>query len=118
VTIWGDGSVVRDYLYVSDLVEALEMTAKVETQSKVLNIGSGRGVSLNELVALMAEVTGEEPEVEYLPGRALDVPANVLDITRAQEELGWSPQTELPEGIAITWEWVRTLAEHRLEREA
>lgn len=118
VTIWGDGSVVRDYLYVSDLVKALEMTAKVETQSKVLNIGSGRGVSLNELVALMSEVTGEEPEVEYLPGRALDVPANVLDITRAQEELGWSPQTELPEGIAHTWEWVRTLAEHRLEREA
>jgi UDP-glucose 4-epimerase len=118
VTIWGDGSVVRDYLYVSDLVEALELTAEVETRSKVLNIGSGRGVSLNELVTLIAEVTGEEPEVEYLPGRALDVPANVLDITRAQEELGWSPRTELAEGIATTWEWVRTLAEHRLEREA
>jgi UDP-glucose 4-epimerase len=116
VTIWGDGSVVRDYLYVSDLVEALKLAAEAETQQKVFNVGSGRGTTLNELVAIMAEVTGERPEVEYVPGRALDVPANVLDVARVREELGWSPRTELAEGIDRTWGWIRTLTEGDVER--
>jgi UDP-glucose 4-epimerase len=116
VTIWGDGSVVRDYLYISDLVEALKQVAEAETQQKVFNVGSGQGISLNELVALIAEVTGERPVVEYVPGRALDVPANVLDVAWAREELGWSPTTELAEGIERTWHWIRTLTEEDVER--
>jgi UDP-glucose 4-epimerase len=117
VTIWGDGSVVRDYLYVSDLVEALKLAAEAETRQKTFNVGSSRGTKLNELVAIIAEVTGERPEVEYVPGRALDVPANVLDVARVRDELGWSPRTELAEGVARTWEWVRTLAEDNVEQE-
>ena len=109
VTIWGDGSVVRDYLYVSDLVEALKLAAQSGTRQRILNVGSGRGTSLKELVAIIAEVTGERPTVEYVPGRALDAPANVLDVTRAREELGWNPTTDLTEGIERTWDWVRTL---------
>jgi UDP-glucose 4-epimerase len=116
VTIWGDGSVVRDYLYISDLVEALKQVAEAETQQKVFNVGSGQGISLNELVALIAEVTGERPVVEYVPGRALDVPANVLDVAWAREELGWSPTTELAEGIERTWHWIRTQTEEDVER--
>jgi UDP-glucose 4-epimerase len=116
VTIWGDGSVMRDYLYVSDLVEALKLAAEVETRQKVFNVGSGQGTTLNELVAIIAEVTGERPEVEYVPGRALDVPANVLDVARAREELGWSPTVELAEGIERTWHWIRTLTEEDVER--
>jgi UDP-glucose 4-epimerase len=117
ITIWGDGRVVRDYLYIADLVDALVLAAEVETHGKVLNVGSAQGTSLNELVALMGEVTGERPEVEYRSGRALDVPANVLDIARVRDELGWSPQTELAEGLARTWSWVRTLTEDSVERE-
>ena len=113
ISIWGDGGVVRDYLYISDLMDALERAAEAEPQ--VLNIGSGRGTSLNELVRLMAEVVGEQPAVEYLPARALDVPVSVLDIGRARAELGWSPKTELAEGIARTWDWVCTLSETRVE---
>src|SRR5215210_3327908 len=71
ITIWGDGRVVRDFLYAVDLAEALVAAAEVEASRKVLNIGSGQGTSLNELVALMAEVTGERPEVEYRSGRPL-----------------------------------------------
>lgn len=108
ITIWGDGSVVRDYIYVSDLVDALMLAAEVET-GKVLNVGSGHGTSLNELIALIGEVTGERPEVEYLPGRTLDVPANVLDIARAREGLGWRPRTALEDGIACTWDWIKSL---------
>jgi UDP-glucose 4-epimerase len=109
INIWGDGSVVRDYLYVSDLVEALRSAAKTDTRRKVFNVGSGQGASLNDLVAFAAEATGKRPRVEYLPGRALDVPTNVLDVTRAWEDLDWSPCTELIEGMASAWAWIRTL---------
>lgn len=111
ISIWGDGDVVRDYLYVSDLMDALQRAAEVESRARVLNIGSGHGTSLNELVRLMAEVVGEQPVVEYLPARALDVPVSVLDIGQARAALGWSPSTELPEGIARTWDWICTLSE-------
>jgi UDP-glucose 4-epimerase len=111
ITIWGDGSVVRDYLYVADLVEALELAADKETREKILNIGSGRGISLNGLVTCMAEVVGEQPPVEYLLPRSLDVPVNVLDIERAREALAWEPRVELTEGIARTWDWICSLPE-------
>ncbi|MDP8952438.1 MAG: GDP-mannose 4,6-dehydratase [Actinomycetota bacterium] len=102
---------MRDYLYVADLVEALELAAGKETRDKILNVGSGRGVSLNGLIACMAEVVGERPPVEYLPPRSLDVPTNVLNIGRAREELGWEPRVELTEGITRTWDWIRSLPE-------
>ena len=114
ITIWGDGGVVRDYLYVSDLVDALLLAAEKDTPHRLFNIGSGHGASLNELVELMAEAgadVGKRPEVEYLPGRPLDVPTNVLDVSRAREELGWEPRTDLADGIARTWEWLLTLPE-------
>jgi UDP-glucose 4-epimerase len=113
ITIWGEGDVVRDYLYVSDLVDALESAAGADSGGQVLNIGSGSGVSLNELLHLMAEVVGEEPLVEYLPARPLDVPVSVLDIGRARDMLGWWPKTELVEGVARTWGWIRTFSESR-----
>jgi UDP-glucose 4-epimerase len=117
ITIWGDGSVVRDYLYVADLVEALKLAAEAETRQKVFNVGSGRGTSLNELVAIIAEVTGERPHVEYVAGRALDVPANVLDVTGAREALDWIPRSEITEGIGRTWDWILTLTQDDVERE-
>lgn len=115
IEIWGDGEVVRDYLYVSDLVDALVLAAGKTTESKVFNIGSGHGASLNELIDLMAAVVGEKPTVEYQPARSLDVPVSVLDIGRARRELGWEPVTELPEGIEKAWTWIQSLFDSRVE---
>jgi len=109
ITVWGDGGVVRDYLYVSDLMDAMELAAETETEHRVFNVGSGHGVSVNEILELISEATGERPEVEYLPARALDVPASVLDVDRAKRDLGWRPQTDLQEGIYRTWDWLQTL---------
>jgi UDP-glucose 4-epimerase len=117
ITIWGDGRVVRDYLYVTDLVDALVLAAEVETRRKVLNVGSGQGTSLNELIASIDEVTGERPEVRYLSGRALDAPVNVLDVTRAHDELGWSCRIDLAEGIVRTWNWIRSQTKDSVEWE-
>ena len=115
ITIWGDGEVVRDYLYVSDLVDALELAALIESREKVLNIGSGEGLSLNALIRCISEVVGEHPAVEYLPARPLDVPASVLNVGRAKSALGWEPETGLAEGIERTWAWIQTLSNSKVE---
>ncbi|MCD6040999.1 MAG: NAD-dependent epimerase [Burkholderiales bacterium] len=106
IEIWGDGSVVRDYVYVGDIVQALLKAAAHRGERKVFNIGSGVGVSLNELVREIGKIVGRTLEVRYAPGRGFDVPANVLDATAAREQLGWRPSTSLPEGLRRTYDRV------------
>jgi UDP-glucose 4-epimerase len=110
IQIWGDGSVVRDYVYAGDIAHAFLQVVQYQGQERVFNIGSGQGVSLNELVDAIATVIGRRPGVEYTPGRQFDVPINVLDISRAQQHLGWQPRTRLIDGLRRTYEWMRRCA--------
>lgn len=103
INIWGDGLATRDYVYVKDVAEAFVLATETDTQSRVFNVGSGRGTSLNELLKIMGDVTGIVPEVTYDRGRPLDVPVNVLDVSLARRELGWMPHTGLVDGIGRTW---------------
>jgi UDP-glucose 4-epimerase len=108
IQIWGDGSVVRDYVYVSDAVDAIQRAASFEGEPRIFNIGSGVGVSLNELVHAIRQVLGVPVKVEYSPARAFDVPANVLDARLARRHLGWSASTPLQAGLQRTCEWLRS----------
>jgi UDP-glucose 4-epimerase len=107
ITIWGDGTVARDYFYVSDLVRAFVRVIEGSTPSRVYNIGSGRPCSLNAILATIERLAGVAPKVQFLPARAVDLPLNCLDISRAKEELGWVPEVTLDEGIARTWSWLK-----------
>jgi UDP-glucose 4-epimerase len=102
VRIWGDGEVVRDYLYIDDLV-ALAATAGLSRETGVFNVGSGEGHSLNALVGVVSRVIGRPLPVEYLPGRPFDVRRVVLDIHVAKAAFGWSPTITLEDGIRRTW---------------
>jgi UDP-glucose 4-epimerase len=102
--------VVRDYLYIDDLVDGICRAAFTDSPERVFNVGSGEGVSLNELVAVIRAVTGKEVPVNYSLSRSFDVPAIYLDITRAQTQLGWKPVTPLREGIRRTWEFISSLS--------
>lgn len=95
VELWGDGRVVRDFLYVGDLAEAIVKGAAYEGPDHVMNLGSGIGRSLLDLVRSVA-VALDLPEapVVHKPARQGDVPANVLDIGRARQALGWEPRTD------------------------
>ncbi len=97
--IWGDGSTVRDFLDVSDVVEALLAAAKYQGDQCLFNIGSGQGLSLNQLIALLEAQLDRSLEVEYLPSRGCDVPTNVLCIDRAKEALSWTPKISVEEGL-------------------
>jgi UDP-glucose 4-epimerase len=102
IQVWGDGSVVRDYLYVGDAAEALLKAAAFEGEPKLFNIGSGVGTSLTQLIREIEALLGRPVPVEYAAARPLDVPANVLDASLARRHLGWAPRTSLAEGLRRT----------------
>ena len=102
VSIWGDGEIVRDYLYVDDLM-SLAIEAGLSQVNGVVNAGSGEGCSLNRLCALIRQRTGAALPVEYLPGRSFDVKNIVLDIGAARALFGWVPRVSLADGIGRTW---------------
>lgn len=106
IEIWGDGSVTRDYFYVSDAVTALVKTISYEGEVRIFNIGSGVGKSLNDILAVMGEM-GLRTQCRYLPARKFDVPVNVLDNSLAREHLNWKPEVPFDEGLARTLEWLR-----------
>jgi UDP-glucose 4-epimerase len=97
--IWGDGSVIRDYLYISDAIAAATMILNYDGPERVFNIGSGRGYSLKDLVHMIGQLLGRPVECRFFPARTFDVPVNVLDITLARKGLGWSPSTSLHAGL-------------------
>jgi UDP-glucose 4-epimerase len=106
IEIWGDGSVVRDYLYVGDVAEALVRALDHRGGRRVINIGSGVGRDLNEIIAAIETVIGRPAQRRHVPARSFDVPANVLDIRLARTELGWQPATAFEEGLRRTLRWV------------
>lgn len=106
IDIWGDGTVVRDYVHVSDVVSAMVRVLEYHGPRQIFNIGSGRGTSLNALLDTIEQVTGAAPARRYLASRGFDVPTNVLGIDLARSELGWEPQLALEQGIERTWRWL------------
>lgn len=104
LTVYGDGSTVRDYIYVDDAVQMIGQVADSEAGYSVYNIGAGVGTSVAELLAMVERATGIEPAKETLPEPATFVHRSVLDITRYKTEFGTPRILGLEEGIRRTWE--------------
>jgi UDP-glucose 4-epimerase len=107
IEIWGDGSVVRDFVYVGDVARALLKAADYEGPYRVFNVGSGKGMSLTELIAGIERLIEDKVSCRYSPGRRLDVSRNVLDIGRARTELLWEPETPFDVGLKSTALWMK-----------
>lgn len=99
IAVWGDGSVVRDYFHVEDLAEVFLRIQDYRGSERVFNIGSGKGTSLKQLLAIIEDYVVASLNVSYTSPRIEDAPYNVLDITRAERELGWTPKVTLRSGI-------------------
>lgn len=107
IDIWGDGSVIRDYIYVEDVVRAMVLASLYGGKSTVFNVGSGVGISLLEMLKMIEQVTGKTCEIIFHPPRGFDVPRNVLNISKARNELGWAPQVSILDGLERTAIWMR-----------
>jgi UDP-glucose 4-epimerase len=104
IEVWGDGTVVRDYIYIDDVVAAIIAATRHSGSSRVFNIGSGKGESLQQILGIVQAVCAVG--VRYSGARAIDVPVSILDIRRAERELDWRPATSLDNGIQLTLQWI------------
>ncbi|MGD0004119.1 MAG: NAD-dependent epimerase/dehydratase family protein [Anaerolineaceae bacterium] len=105
LVISGDGNQTRDYVYVDDIVNAMVAAATApEINQQIINIGSGRDTSVRELVHLVLEVTGGNPEMVYSPRNERGPARMCADISLAREKLGYQPQVSLRQGLAFTLE--------------
>lgn len=107
IEIWGDGTVVRDFIYIGDLAEICRKSVEVDI-SGIFNVGGGRGYSINEVLRCIATVTGRDPRPVYKQGRGFDVRRVVLDISLAEETFGWRPRTTLEQGVRLTSDWLQS----------
>jgi UDP-glucose 4-epimerase len=107
IEIWGDGSAVRDFVYIDDVVDALELASRDQGAFATFNIGRGEGHSLREIVSRIADLLGTELKLVWKDARALDVPVSIVSNRRANEALGWSPKTALDDGLKKTIAWWR-----------
>lgn len=106
IDIWGDGSVTRDYFYISDAVTALINAISYHGEVKTFNIGSGAGKSLNDILNAM-DGMGMNTKRRYKPARKFDVPVNILDNSLAMQHLNWKPQVTFDTALANTLDWLR-----------
>lgn len=109
--VWGDGSTIRDYLYIEDFVTLCIATLSqpMPDGARLFNAASGVGVSLNELFNVMESVTDRPLQRRYDSSRAVDAPWVVMDATLARQQCGWSATTSLHEGMENTWAWFNTI---------
>ena len=104
--VWGDGSVVRDYLYVKDAVRGIQKLLAYEGPARIVNVSSNRGYSVNEVINELRRVTGKRVAVTYSGERRFDVRDNILSNALARKELGWKPAVSLPEGMTRVYQWL------------
>lgn len=104
ITLFGDGSNVRDLVDADDVADALIMSCfDTDWHGATWNIGSGAGISNREVLELVGRITGKPVPLELAPARPQDVPAIVLDCRKASRELGWHPSRALDQTVAELW---------------
>ena len=105
--IWGDGTSVRDFLYIDDMLSALIRLIDFPHDNNTYNVGSGIGYSLNQLKEIIESVCGKKLSAVYRPSRKTDVKTIVLDSSRLIKKTKWHPTVSLEQGIELTWKWLK-----------
>ena len=105
-TIFGDGSQIRDYLFVEDVVQA-NLIALTQTKNGTFNLGWGIGTSVNAIYQHLQKIIGFPNSANYAPARAGEIQRIYLDSQKARAELGWQPQYNFEMGLQKTVEWFR-----------
>jgi GDP-L-fucose synthase len=113
--IWGDGSAVRDFAYSTDVAEGVIQALYYGTRGSFVNLGSGVGITIRELVETIASFI--DIRYEFDASKPSGFPRRVMDISRAREWIGYNPATTLRAGLQQTWDWFRQNQDEYLQRQ-
>lgn len=105
--VFGDGFVIRDYIYIEDAIIAIQKVVSYQGEYKLFNIGSGKGYSINEIINIIEKTVGKKANVVYSANRKADVPINILDIKRYKSCFGEIVRVNLEEGINRTYQYFK-----------
>ncbi|MEN6411561.1 MAG: GDP-L-fucose synthase [Veillonellales bacterium] len=105
ITLWGDGSASREFLFAGDAAEGILLAAEHYNDSAPVNLGTGREVPIKELAALISHATGFTGKICWDTAKPNGQPRRALDTTRAAEKFGFTPKTSLHQGLALTVDW-------------
>jgi len=106
VTLWGNGLVRREFLYVDDLVRATVFMMQHYNESGIINIGFGSDLSIKELAGIIKEIIGFNGKISFDKSKPSGVKRKFLDNSRIRK-LGWKPEVNLKEGIIVTYQWYK-----------
>jgi UDP-glucose 4-epimerase len=107
ITIFGDGSATRDFVLVEDLVSIYRQALERKVTNQTLNMGTGRGTSIMEVVQTASKVMEREPNIDYKPQREGEIDNFYADVSKLESSLGDKPSTSLEIGLERTYEWFR-----------
>ena len=110
IVIWGDGENVRDYIFISDAINGILSAASSGRPGEIYNIGTAKGLSINQLVDIISETLNVKLDIKYSEPRYVDVRRNVLSIDKLSTHTEWRPMTHIRSGVAKTAAW---LASHQ-----
>jgi len=106
VKLWGDGSAMREFLYVDDLAEACYICMQNYEGEEHINVGTGEDVTIKQLAETIANIVGYERDINWDTSKPNGTPRKVLNVDKIKS-LGWNPQVELRQGITQTYEWYK-----------
>jgi len=107
ITVYGDGSVIRDFIYIEDAIRAILNIVNGKNKNRTFNLGCGYGTSINQVLVTIQNALGIEMNINYMSGRKVDVPVNFLDISRYETAYGKLKPIPLIEGIRRTAEFMK-----------
>jgi GDP-L-fucose synthase len=106
IPVWGDGSELRDLLYIEDFVEALQVVIEKETEMfNVYNIGSNQVYSVLDVLDRMKKIANYDAPIEFISGKPSMIPTRKIDSNKIKEKLGWEAKTSLEEGLSNAYKW-------------
>lgn len=105
VTLWGDGSPTREFLYAPDAAEGIALGARLLNSSEPVNLGSGEEIRIRDLAELIADLIGFKGDYQWDTSKPNGQPRRALDTSRAREQLGFEAATPLEEGLRETLAW-------------
>jgi GDP-L-fucose synthase len=105
--VWGDGTQMRDFVYVDDVVDGLMKVVELVPNGTPYNVATGKGTTVTELVETITDIYGYKPEFNYDVTKPTMIPVRLVDVSRIYDDIGWKAETSLREGLEKTIEWYK-----------
>ncbi len=107
ISIWGDGTSIRDYIYIDDLCQYVYKLLNLNCQNETFNLGSGNGSSVKKIIETTSNITNIAPDVEYTNSRSFDVDSSILDVSYLEKHIGKLVKTPLEKGISLFADYIK-----------